>query len=104
MRADTCEDFRKRVSALSERLAETIDDSRAEIPVGLITAALLETIGYYVGLCLPAARQELMRKFRKYLLDDLESEIELSAQLHTEILSERMTHEGMALALAQRCT
>jgi hypothetical protein len=96
MRASTYDEFRKRVSVLSERLVQTIDESCDERPVGEITAALLETIGYYVGLCPPAARQELMRKFRMYLLDDLESEIEFSAQLHAAVAAEIMSYGGEA--------
>ena len=91
MRTATYEEFRERVSALSERLAETVDDSCTQTPVGLIIAALLETIGYYVGLCPPAVRQELMRAFRKYLLNDLENEIEFSAQLHAAVAADIMT-------------
>jgi hypothetical protein len=90
------EEFRESVAGLSELITETIDESREGIPVGEITAALLETIGYYVGLCPPAVRQEMIHKFRKYLLEELESNIELSAQVHAEMVAERMSRRGQA--------
>jgi hypothetical protein len=76
---------RTSAAELSVLISEVVEENCEGKSIGEVASALLSVLGFYVGKCPPALRQEMMCRFRRHLLDSLEKDIEDSALIHNEI-------------------
>jgi hypothetical protein len=95
------EEFEK-FAALSSKLVDVVHDEihdQGELGLPVILAALFDTACFWVAQCPLKARQDMVRQFRESLLESLEANIEVKAEIkHPPIALPTTKSQALCLA------